>query len=149
PARPGGGGARGGSYSRYDPAVSEHRVLLYSDDPQVRDHMRVAIGSRPAVDLAVTFLDASTYDEVIRLVGTTDGDLPGLGGEATPTGGLGIARQLKDELPDCPPRCVVIARAADRWLAAYAQAEATLEYPLDPVLTARTVVTLLRESVST
>ena len=31
------------------------------------------------------------------------------------------------------PRCVVIARAADRWLAAYAQVDATLVHPLDPV----------------
>jgi DNA-binding response OmpR family regulator len=93
----------------------------------------------------VTFLDCSTYDEVIRLVDTTEVDLLVLDGEAAPTGGLAIARQLKDEIPDCPPRCLVIARAADRWLAAYAQVEATLVYPLDPFETARTVVALLRD----
>jgi DNA-binding response OmpR family regulator len=124
--------------------VNAHTVLLYSDDPQVRDRMRLAIGSRPAADLSVTFLDTSTYDELIRLVDTTDVDLLVLDGEAAPTGGLGIARQLKDEIADCPPRCLVIARAADRWLAAYAQVEATLVYPLDPVETGRTVVALLR-----
>jgi hypothetical protein len=40
---------------------------------------------------------------------------------------------------------VVIARAADRWLAAYAKVTATLTHPLDPVTTGRTVAELLRE----
>jgi hypothetical protein len=72
-------------------------------------------------------------------------DLLVLDGEASPAGGLGIARQLKDEIEDCPPTCVVIARAADRWLAAYARVDATLLHPLDPVTTAQTVATLLRQ----
>ena len=57
--------------------------------------------------------------------------------------GLGIARQLKDEIVDCPPTCVVIARAADRWLAAYARVDATLTHPLDPMTTGQTVAALL------
>jgi hypothetical protein len=40
---------------------------------------------------------------------------------------------------------VVIARAADRGLAAYAAVDATLVHPLDPVLTTQTVATLLRQ----
>ena len=67
-----------------------------------------------------------------------------LDGEAAPAGGLGIARQLRDEVADCPPVVVVIARAADRWLAAFAKADATLVHPLDPMVTGRTVATLLR-----
>jgi DNA-binding response OmpR family regulator len=125
--------------------MSEHTVLLYSDDPEVRDRMRLAIGSRPAADLTVRFVEASTYAEVVRLVDDTEVDLLVLDGEASPGGGLGIARQLRDEVPDTPPTCVVIARAADRWLAAYARVDATLVHPLDPVLTAQTVSTLLRE----
>ena len=62
-----------------------------------------------------------------------------LDGEAAPAGGLGIARQLKDEVDDCPPIVVVIARAADRWLAAYAKVDATLTHPLDPMTTGQTV----------
>src|SRR5690606_42012319 len=71
-----------------------------------------------------------------------------LDGEATPAGGIGIARQLKDEIPDCPPTCLVIARAADRWLAAYARFDATLMHPLDPVSTGRTVAGLLRSRLA-
>jgi DNA-binding response OmpR family regulator len=123
----------------------ESTVLLYSDDPQVRHTMRLAIGARPAADLRVRFIEAATQDEVIRLVDSTDFDLLVLDGEAAPSGGIGLARQLKDELDDCPPTCVVIARAADRWLAAYARVDATLMHPLDPMTTAQVVAALLRD----
>ena len=119
-------------------------VLLYSHDPEVRHTMRLAIGTRPAPDLHVRFVEAGTHDEVIRLVDSSDFDLLVLDGEANPSGGLGIARQLKDEIPDCPPTCVVIARPADRWLAAYARVDATLTHPLDPMTTGQTVAALLR-----
>jgi DNA-binding response OmpR family regulator len=124
--------------------MSEHIVLLYSDDAEVRDRMRLAIGTRPAADLTVRFVDASTYAEVVRLVDDTDIDLLVLDGEASPGGGLGIARQLKDEITDAPPVVLAIARAADRWLASYAKVEGTIMYPLDPVTTGETVAALLR-----
>lgn len=121
-----------------------YTVLLYSDDPQVRDRMRLAIGPRPAADLTVEFVEASDYAECVRLVDDYEIDLMVLDGEATPGGGIGIARQIKDDREDAPPTCVVIARAADRWLAAYAQVDATLLHPLDPVTTGQTVAGLLR-----
>ena len=122
-----------------------YTVLLYSDDPQVRDRMRLAIGAHPARDLTVRFVESSTYAGTVRLLDDEEVDLLVLDGEATPGGGLGIARQLQDEFPDAPPVCVAIARAADRWLAAYARVDATLMYPLDPVATGQTVANLLRE----
>ena len=122
-----------------------YTVLLYSDDPQVRARMRQAIGSRPARDLSATFVESSTYAETVRLLDDEEVDLLVLDGEATPGGGLGIARQLQDEYPDAPPVCVAIARAADRWLAAYARVDATLMYPLDPIATGQAVSKLLRE----
>jgi DNA-binding NarL/FixJ family response regulator len=122
-----------------------YTVLLYSDDPQVRERMRLAIGTHPGRDLTVRFVESSTYAETVRTVDDADVDLLVLDGEATPAGGIGIARQLKDEVTDAPPTIVVIARAADRWLAAYARVEATLVHPLDPVLTGRTVAELLRQ----
>ncbi|MET8084483.1 hypothetical protein [Micromonospora sp. NPDC005197] len=120
-------------------------VLLYSDDPQVRDRMRLAVGTRPAPGLQIEFVDASTYAETIRLVDDYEIDLLVLDGEASPGGGIGIARQIKDDRDDAaPPTCLVIARAADRWLAAYAEVDATLVHPLDPVTTGSTVAELLR-----
>ncbi|MGW1057931.1 hypothetical protein [Micromonospora rubida] len=119
-------------------------VLLYSDDPQVRDRMRLAVGTRPAPGLQIEFVDASDYAGCIRLVDEYEIDLMLLDGEASPGGGLGIARQIKDDRDDAPPTCLVIARAADRWLAAYAEVDATLVHPLDPVTTGATVAELLR-----
>ncbi|MFI7437509.1 hypothetical protein [Micromonospora haikouensis] len=119
-------------------------VLLYSDDPQVRDRMRLAVGTRPAPGLRVEFVDASDYAGCVRLVDEYEIDLMLLDGEASPGGGLGIARQIKDDRDDAPPTCLVIARAADRWLAAYAEVDATLVHPLDPVTTGATVAELVR-----
>jgi hypothetical protein len=122
-----------------------YTVLLYSDDPAVRDRIRLAIGPRPAADLSIEFVDASTWEECRRLLDDYEIDLMVLDGEAAPAGGLGIARQTKDEYAEPPPTCVVIARAADRWLAAFAQVDATLLYPLDPVTTGQTIAGMLRD----
>lgn len=119
-------------------------VLLYSDDPRIRERMRLAIGGRPAADVAVEFVEAATNDEVLRILDRDELDLLVLDGEAWPAGGIGIARQVRDDYPDAPSTCVVIARAADRWLAAYAEVDATLMHPLDPITTADTVADLLR-----
>jgi DNA-binding response OmpR family regulator len=121
-----------------------YTVLLYSDDPAVRDRIRLAIGPRPAADLSIEFADASTWEECRQLLDDYEIDLMILDGEAAPAGGLGIARQVKDEYADPPPTCVVIARAADRWLAAFAQVDGTLLYPLDPVTTGQTIAGMLR-----
>jgi DNA-binding response OmpR family regulator len=121
-----------------------YTVLLYSDDSAVRDRIRLAIGTRPAADLAVEFVDAATWEECRIILDKYEVDLMVLDGEASPAGGLGIARQTKDEYATPPPVCVVIARAADRWLAAYAQVDQTLIYPLDPVTTGQTIAAMLR-----
>lgn len=121
-----------------------HTILIFSDVPTVRERMKLAVGTRPAADLAVEFLESSDYDECIRLLDTYEVDLLLLDGEARPGGGLGVARQLRDELAEMPPVCLVIKRAADRWLAAYARVDATLTHPLDPVTTGQTVAALLR-----
>ena len=127
-----------------DAQVTQYTVLLYSDDAAVRDRIRQAIGVRPAADLQVEFADASTWEDCRDLLDKYEIDLMVLDGEAAPAGGLGIARQTKDEYDFPPPVCVVIARAADRWLAAYAQVDQTLVAPLDPVTTGQTVAAMLR-----
>ncbi len=122
-----------------------YTVLLYSDDLAVRDRIRMAVGPRPAADLAIEFVDASTWEECRLVLDKYEVDLMILDGEAAPAGGMGIARQTKDEYADPPPTCVVLARAADRWLAAFAQVDGTLQYPLDPVTTGQTVAAMLRD----
>ena len=87
-----------------DAPVRTHTVIVYSDDPSVRDGVRTAVGRRPASDLGrVEWVECTTGPDLIRLVDAGGVDLVVLDGEAWPTGGLGLARQMKDELVDAPP----------------------------------------------
>jgi DNA-binding response OmpR family regulator len=128
-------------------SATSANVLVYSDDAAVRERIRMAVGRRPAADVGpINWVEASTNDEVIELVDAGGIDLLLLDGEAWPAGGMGIARQLKEEkLDDCPLICLVLARKVDRWLATWAQADAELSHPLDPVAAAATVAELLRQ----
>ena len=74
-------------------------------------------------------------------------DLAILDGEAVPAGGMGIAKQLKDEIYRCPPVLVLTGRPQDAWLATWSRAEAAVPHPLDPIQLAEAVVALLRSRV--
>ncbi|CAN5235860.1 hypothetical protein BH20ACT5_BH20ACT5_25110 [soil metagenome] len=120
-------------------------VLVFSHIVQVRADVRTAVGRRPAPELGrVEYVECSDIDELIRHVDGGGVDLAILDGEAQPTGGMGIARQLKHEIADCPAICVLIARADDRWLATWSLADATLVHPLDPITATGVVADLLR-----
>ena len=121
-------------------------VIVYSNDPKVREEVRSAVGRRPAADLGrVEWVECATNDELVSRVDRRDADLVILDGEAQPTGGMGLSRQLKYEIDDCPPICVLLGRGVDRWLATWALADGTLVRPLDPVAAAQTVAQLLRD----
>lgn len=131
------------------PAPPTHRVLVYSSDPAVRDRVRTAVGRRPAADVArVDYVECATGDEVVAAVDAGGIDLAVLDGEAWPTGGLGLARQLKDEIADCPHTLVLVARRDDAWLARWSQADAVLSHPVDPALLADAVAGALRDRVA-
>ena len=66
-------------------------------------------------------------------------DLAILDGEAVPAGGMGIAKQLKDEIYRCPPILVLTGRPQDAWLATWSRAEAAVPHPIDPLQLAETV----------
>jgi DNA-binding response OmpR family regulator len=126
-----------------------HTVLLYSDDPRFRDMVRLAVGRRPAGDLGrVEYLECATGDKLLAAVDGGGVDVAVLDGEARPTGGLGLAKQLKDELQDCPHVLVLVARKDDTWLASWSLADAVLPQPVDPVLLCETVAGLLRSRES-
>ncbi len=120
-------------------------VLVFSHRPEVRAAVRTAVGRRPAADVGpLTWLEVETGQEVVAAVDGGGVDLCILDGEAQPTGGLAIARQLEEEVADRPAVCVLIARQADRWLAHWSRAEATLPMPLDPLTAPTVVADLLR-----
>ncbi len=120
-------------------------VLVFSHRPEVREAIINAVGRRPAPDLPrVRYLEAGTIAEVLTEMDTGGIDLAILDGEAQPTGGLGLSRQLKNEIKDCPPIVVAVRRKDDRWLATWSLADAVLVHPLDPLAAAETVAEVLR-----
>jgi CheY-like chemotaxis protein len=128
--------------------VSERtmKILVYSDDRSTREQIRLAIGRRPAPDLPrVEFVECATYPAVIQAVDAGGLDLLMLDGEAVPYGGMGIARQLKDEVYQCPPILVIVGRPQDAWLATWSRAEAVVSHPIDPVALADAVARLMRQ----
>ncbi|MFZ4485237.1 MAG: hypothetical protein ACOYO9_01495 [Candidatus Nanopelagicales bacterium] len=125
------------------------RVLVYSDDRSIRDAVLLALGKRPAPELGdVTYVQCATEPAVIAEVDRGKLDLLILDGEASPAGGMGIARQVKDEIFHCPPVLLLIARPQDAWLATWSRAEAVASRPVNPMSLAQTVASLLRQRVS-
>jgi DNA-binding response OmpR family regulator len=120
-------------------------VLLYSDDVNTRRKVRLAVGRRPAPDLPwVEWVECATHPVVLSRLDAGGIDLCILDGEAVPAGGMGICRQIKDEIYRCPPVLVLIGRPQDGWLATWSRADAVVPYPLDPVTVANAVAELMR-----
>jgi DNA-binding response OmpR family regulator len=121
-------------------------VLLYSDDVNTRQKVKLAVGRRPAPDVPrVEWVACATEPAVIAAVDGGGIDVCVLDGEATPAGGMGICRQLKDEIYNCPAVLVLIGRAQDAWLAAWSRADLVVAHPLDPVAVAEAVAALMRQ----
>lgn len=121
------------------------RILVYSDNVQAREEVMRALGKRLHPELPeFDYVEVATGPMVIRTMDEGGIDLAILDGEATPTGGMGIAKQLKDELHSCPPIVVITGRPDDAWLARWSRAEAAVPHPIDPIVLGRTVLGLLR-----
>jgi DNA-binding response OmpR family regulator len=127
------------------------QIAIYSDDSSVRAAVIQALGNRIADDLPEhevhefatgpalrQYIDRKSQDGTFKI------DLFIVDGEATPEGGLGVARQLKDEVFNCPPVLAITGRKEDAWLAAWSKVEASVLHPIDPFTLARTVGDLLR-----
>ena len=131
------------------PRATTLRVLVYSDDRTTRHSIALALGTRPAPELpAVTIVECATEPLVIRTMDAGGIDLAILDGEAVPVGGMGVCRQLKDEIFRCPPLLVVIGRPQDAWLATWSRADAVVSQPLDPRELAETAAGLLRRRLA-
>jgi DNA-binding response OmpR family regulator len=123
------------------------RILLFSDDSATRDAVRLGVGRRPARDVEVgSWLECATPAAVMSEVEGGGFDVLILDGESSPIGGLGLAKQLKNEIFDCPPIIVLTGRPQDAWLAAWSQADLAVPHPLDPIALARAVADLGRRT---
>jgi DNA-binding response OmpR family regulator len=124
-------------------------VLIYSDDADVRRQVVTALGRRVARDLPeLQHLEVATEAAVIRALDAGGVDLAILDGEAAPAGGLGISKQVKDEIYGCPPVLVVVGRPQDAWLATWSRADAAVTHPIDPRALADAAAGLLRSRVA-
>jgi len=120
-------------------------ILLYSDDVDTRAQVRMAIGRRLAADLPpVEWTECATPPAVISAVDGFAFDVLILDGESSPAGGLGMCKQLKDEIFECPPILVLTGRPQDAWLATWSRADAAVPHPLDPRALAEAVTGLAR-----
>jgi DNA-binding response OmpR family regulator len=131
-------------------AAKPLRVLVYSDDINTRSDIMLALGKRPHPDLPrVEYAEAATEPVVWQLLDAGGIDLAILDGEAVPAGGMGIARQMKDEIYQAPPALVITGRPQDAWLATWSKAEAAVPHPIDPLQLADAVIRLLRSRTAT
>jgi DNA-binding response OmpR family regulator len=121
------------------------KVLIYSDDSTTREKVVLALGRRVAADLPpIKTFEYATPAAVVSAVDKGGFDILILDGEATPAGGMGVCRQLKDEIYQCPPVLVLTGRPQDGWLATWSRAEAWTPHPIDPVALADSVAELVR-----
>ena len=123
-------------------------MLLYSSNRRTREDVRLALGRKVARDLPpVRVEEVATQPAVLTAMDRGGVDLAILDGEAVP-GGMGLCRQLKDEIRRCPPLLVLTGRPDDAWLATWSRADGVVGHPVDPVRLPAVVAQLLREAAS-
>ncbi|MFD5203275.1 hypothetical protein ACFWM7_24715 [Streptomyces sp. NPDC058375] len=124
-------------------------VLVYSDDANIREQVRLAAGRRPAADVPpVEFLECATLPAVLAALDNGGVDVCVLDGETAPVGGMGVCRQIKDEVFRCPPVLLLIGRPQDAWLATWSRAESAVTLPVDPVEFPDALAALLRRRLA-
>jgi DNA-binding response OmpR family regulator len=126
-------------------SASPVTVLVYSQHADLRNEVRTAVGRRAAPDLGkIEWVECANYSQVKDQLDGGLIDLAIFDGDAQPTGGVGLSRQFKNEIANCPPIIVLLLRAQDRWLAAWSLADAVLLRPVEPITAAATVAETLR-----
>lgn len=121
------------------------KVLVYSDDSTTRRDVQLGVGPRiGAKGPTVRWTERATAAATRAAVDDERFDLLILDGEAAKVGGMGLARELKDEIFECPPILVLTGRPQDAWLASWSNADAVVPQPIDPIVIATTVAELLR-----
>src|SRR5258708_4000695 len=122
------------------------KVVVYSHDADTRARVRLAIGRRPAPHgPEAEVIEVAPPRARIRRLDAGGADVMVLDGGAQPAGGMGICRQAKDEIYDCPPVLLIIARADDGWLATWSRADAVVSHPIDPAALAHALAGLMRQ----
>lgn len=120
------------------------RILLYSDDATVREQVRMAVGRRVRAGAPdIVWKEVATAAAVVAAADAGGWDLLVLDGEADKAGGMGLARQLKNEIYECPPVLVLTGRPQDGWLASWSLADDAVPRPFDAIELQRAIVSLI------
>ncbi|MCA5893858.1 hypothetical protein LEP48_10915 [Isoptericola sp. NEAU-Y5] len=120
------------------------RILVYSDDHTVREQVRLAVGPRLRAHAPeIGWTEVATAATLLAAADKGGWDLLVLDGEADKSGGMGLCRQLKNEIYRCPPVLVLTGRRDDGWLASWSLADAVVARPLDPFELQRAVAGFL------
>jgi CheY-like chemotaxis protein len=128
------------------PSEKPMKVVVYSHDGRTRGAIRLAIGRRPAPDVApAEIIECATEPALFRLLDAGTIDVMVLDGEAQPAGGMGVCRQAKDEIYNCPPVLLIIGRPDDGWLATWSRADSVVSHPIDPAALAAALSGLMRQ----
>src|SRR4051794_28096922 len=125
------------------PAPRRATVLVYSSSATTRERVLTALGTHPEPSIELSYVEAATGREVVAICDEGGIDLAILDGEAAPTGGIGLGRQLKAELDDPPPVLLLVGRRDDAWLATWSRAEGVTPHPIDAVRITEAVLALL------
>ena len=124
-------------------------VLVYSDDSNTREQVRLAAGRRPASDVPAGRVRGVRDPARRPRASWSKGgiDVCVLDGEAVPAGGMGVCRQIKDEIFECPPGAAAdrAARRTPGWRPGAGRRRRSTQ-PVDPVALAGALAGLLRRT---
>lgn len=125
------------------------RILLYSDNVDTREQVRLDIGPRLGRgEPEIRWTETATAEAAVKHAEDGTWDLFIFDGETGKVGGMALAHQVKDEIFDCPPVLVITGRPQDAWLAAWSDADAIVSQPLDPAELHTAVAGLLSRTPS-
>ncbi|MDR1392555.1 MAG: response regulator [Bifidobacteriaceae bacterium] len=120
------------------------RILIYSDNADVREQIHLAVGDSIGRDSRpIEWAEVATPTIAMLKCAENHYDLVIADNETTKLGGVGLVRQMRAELSLQPTVLLLLARQQDAWLAAWSGADAALVQPVDPFTLVERVIQLL------
>ncbi len=115
------------------------RVLIVSEDAKERQRAATALAMRSDIEI----VEATSAAQCRALHAAAPADVLVIDGDLKPKGGFSMLYELRAaaDLHSAPhvPAIVLVERAPDQWLAAWARADGTATKPVDPFALAKQV----------